>query len=78
VGALVRLVSDGDFPPEGFRSGGGFEVLTVEIDIGALGVVVNQPSTRYVLCVQDREMMVWVLVEGQLLEVPNVHLRRLT
>ena len=77
VGALVRLVDSNGFPPEGFHPGCGFEVLTIEVPAGAVGVVVNPPSTRYALSVRDQNLMIWILVDGQLIEMPNIHLRRL-
>lgn len=76
IGCLVRIVSDKGIPPEGFRPGDGFDVSTEEIPEGSVGVVVNQPGTRYIKSDLDGEIMSWVLVCGHILEVPHFHLRR--
>ncbi len=76
TGCLVRVVSDKGIPPEGFRPGGGFDIITEEIPVGSVGVVVNPPSSRYIKPDFDSDIMSWVLVLGQLLEVPHFHLRR--
>ena len=77
VGCLVRLVSSRSMPPEGFRLESGYSITTEEIPDGSLGVIVHPPFVRYVSSDPDRDIMAWVLVGGQVLEVPHIHIRRL-
>lgn len=76
VGELVRLVTSRGSPPEGFRTTSAFEACAVEVPEGAVGVVVNPPSSSYSLHEQG-DIMSWVLVDGHVLEVPHPHIRRM-
>jgi hypothetical protein len=70
-------VSDKGISPEGFRRGGcGFDVDMAELDEGELGIVVKPPGVRYIKTDPRGEIMSWVLVRGEMLEVPHFHLRR--
>lgn len=75
---MVRVVSDRGIPPEGFRLGRhGFMVWAEEIPDGALGVVVNSPETTYTRVMRaDEDVTAMVLIEGEVLEVPYFHVRR--
>lgn len=75
VGCLVRFVSDRGITPEGFRLEVGRGLSVQEVPEGAMGVVVNPPSAVYP-GVMGKDIMCWVLVHGELLEVPFPHLRR--
>ena len=78
IGTLVRVVSDRDIPPEGFRLGShGFTVWAEEIPDGALGVVVNSSETTYTRVMRsDEDVTAMILIEGEVLEVPYFHIRR--
>jgi hypothetical protein len=76
VGCLVHFVSDKGITPEGFTSCGGFDIAVEEIPVGSLGIVVKCPYTRYASWENDANLVSWVLVGGQVLEVPHFHLRR--
>lgn len=76
VGCLVHFISDKGIPPEGFTSCGGFDMSVEEIPVGSLGIVVKSPYTAYAPNVYCGDLVSWVLVGGQVLEVPHFHLRR--
>ena len=78
VGCLVRFVSDRGITPEGFRFEAGSGSLRVEeVPEGSMGVVVNPPNAVYPGSAMGKDIMCWVLVHGELLEVPFPHLRRM-
>jgi hypothetical protein len=76
VGCLVRFVSDRGITPEGFRLTAERGLSVEEVPEGTMGVVVNPPSAVYPGSVMGKDIMCWVLVQGELLEVPFPHLRR--
>lgn len=77
VGCLVRIVSDKGISPEGFRRGGsGFSVDMAELVEGDVGIIVKPPGVRYIKTDPRGDIMSWVLVRGEMLEVPHFHLRR--
>ena len=75
---MVRVVSDKGIPPEGFRLGShGFTVWAEEIPDGALGVVVKPRDTEYVRVKSDSDgLTAMILLDGEVLEVPHFHIRR--
>jgi len=76
VGCLVRIVSGKGISPEGFRRGGsGFSVDMAELDEGDVGIIVKPPGVRYTKTDPGGDIMSWVLVRGEMLEVPHFHLR---